>query len=103
MRERIKDAIIFLSAFGAGFLVYLGSYALGMPNQAGLVAGAAVALFAGWKIKSELDSALDLVCVNCRLPNTNDANFCRACGTSLRGTKAGTSPPAIAERATMSQ
>ena len=62
MKERVKDAIILLSAFGAGIAGGIVSAVIGMSPDANFAVGGAIFLFAGWKVKNELDAALDLKC-----------------------------------------
>ncbi|MDG7001885.1 MAG: zinc ribbon domain-containing protein [Nitrososphaerota archaeon] len=85
MKDRVKDGIIALSGIGAGLLVFfvvlvVTSADTGVAATLGIVAAA----FGGWKVKNELDMALDLRCPKCRYANGNEANFCRNCGTPLR-------------------
>jgi hypothetical protein len=84
MKDRIKDGIILLSAFGAGVSGSIVTTAIGMSPDATFAVGGALFLFAGWKVKNELDAALDLKCSKCRFANANEANFCRNCGAPLR-------------------
>ena len=88
MKDRVKDGIIVLSGIGAGLLVFfvvlvVTSADSGVAAALGIVATA----FGGWKVKNELDMALDLKCPKCRYANGNEANFCRNCGTHLRDMK----------------
>ena len=84
MKDRVKDAIILLSAFGAGVSGSIVTTVIGMSPDATFIVGGALFLFAGWKVKTELDIALDLKCSKCTFANANEANFCRNCGTTLR-------------------
>jgi len=84
LKDRVKDAILFLSAFGAGMLGYIVANMLGMDSSAAVIIALVAAGFAGMKVKNELDSALDRKCPKCRFANGNEANFCRNCGTPLR-------------------
>ncbi len=84
MKDRVKDAIILLSSFGAGVGGGLIATIIGMSPDGQFVVGGALFLFTGWMIKKELDGALDLKCPKCRFANANEANFCRNCGSALR-------------------
>ena len=85
MKDRVKDGIILLGAFGAGAAASIAAMIIGMSSDAIFVVGSAVFLFAGWKVKNELDAALDRKCAKCGFANASESNFCRQCGTTLRG------------------
>ncbi|MCL4518900.1 MAG: zinc ribbon domain-containing protein [Thaumarchaeota archaeon] len=84
MKDRAKDAIILLAAFGGGMAGLFATFFLGMSTDTGAVVAGALFLFTGWKVKNEMDSVLDQKCPKCRFANANEANFCRNCGAVLR-------------------